>query len=396
MLEALQMAPPDSILGLSEAFKADTNPSKINLSVGVYKDKDGRTPILGCVKEAERRLIESQTSKSYLAITGIAEYGRQVRQLVFGADHPLAVGERAATLQTPGGTGACRVAGDFLSQKLGVRTIWCSKPTWANHRGIFKAAGLAIQSYAYFDEDAFALDFDAMLESLKGIPSGDAVCLHACCHNPTGVDPTIEQWGQVAEVLAERGVLPVLDFAYQGFGDGLTEDAAGVAEVCSKVDEALICSSFSKNFGLYSERTGAMTLVAGSEDAARTALSHAKISVRTNYSNPPEHGGAIVTAVLFDKRLRAEWEDELAQMRDRINGMRRLFADTMKAKNAPRDFSFITRQRGMFSFSGLTAVQVDELRNKHSIYIVGDGRINVAGMTEANMGRLCDAILSVL
>jgi len=390
------MAPPDAILGLNEAFKADSNPGKINLSVGLYQDAQGHTPILDCVKQAERRLVEAQTSKGYLAITGIAEYGRLVRQLVFGADQPLAADGRAVTLQAPGGTGACRIAGDFLAHKLGVRTIWCSKPTWANHMGIFKSAGLAIESYAYLADDGFSLDFDAMLDSLKGIPSGDAICLHACCHNPTGVDLTVDQWGEVAAVLAERGVIPVLDFAYQGFGDGLSEDAAGVAEICSKVEEVLICTSFSKNFGLYSERTGAMTLVAGSEDAAKTALSHAKICVRTNYSNPPEHGGAIVTAVLSDDALRAEWEVELAQMRDRINGMRHLFADTMKAKNAPGDFSFITRQRGMFSFSGLSAVQVDQLRKQHSIYIVGDGRVNVAGMTEANMDRLCDAIVAVL
>ncbi len=396
MLEALQMAPPDSILGLNEAFKADSNPEKINLSVGVYQDKDNRTPILGCVKEAERRLVESQSSKGYLAITGIAEYGRLVRELVFGADHPFLAGGRAVTLQAPGGTGALRVAGDFLAQKLGVRTIWVSKPTWPNHLGIFKTAGLDIQTYAYFDADGFGLDFDAMLEALKGIPSGDAVCLHACCHNPSGVDPTSEQWSQVADVLAERGVLPVLDFAYQGFGDGLTEDAVGLAQICSKLDELLICSSFSKNFGLYSERTGALTLVAGTEEAAKVAVSNAKICVRTNYSNPPEHGGAIVTTVLSDDELRSGWEAELAEMRDRINGMRHLFAETMKAKNAPRDFSFITRQRGIFSFSGLTGVQVDELRNKHSIYIVGDGRVNVAGMTETNMERLCDAIMSVL
>lgn len=396
MLEALQMAPPDAILGLNEAFKADTNPDKINLSVGVYQDARGHTPILDCVKEAERRLVERQTSKGYLAITGIAEYGRLVRQLIFGAEHPLVDDGRAATLQAPGGTGACRVAGDFLAQKLGVRRIWVSKPTWPNHLGIFKAAGLQIESYSYFDAEGFDLDFDAMLDALRAIPAGDAVCLHACCHNPSGVDPTIEQWSQVADVLSERRVLPVLDFAYQGFGDGLVEDAAGVAQICSKLEEALICSSFSKNFGLYSERTGAMTLVAGTKDAAQAALSHAKICVRTNYSNPPEHGGAIVTTVLSDETLRAEWEVELAQMRDRINGMRHLFAETMKAKNAPRDFSFITRQRGIFSFSGLTAIQVDELRNNHSIYIVGDGRINVAGMTEANMDRLCDAIISVL
>jgi len=396
MLETLQMAPPDAILGLTEAFKKDPNPDKINLSVGVYQDKEGHTPILDCVKEAERRLLDTRDSKGYLAITGIAEYGTSVRELVFGADDPLVASGRARTLQAPGGTGACRVAGDFLAQKLGVRRIWVSDPTWANHPGIFKAAGLEVETYPYMDAPSTGMDFDAMLAALKELPAGEAVCLHGCCHNPSGIDPTVDQWSQIAGVLAERDLLPMVDFAYQGFGDGLSEDAAGVRELCSHVSEVLIATSYSKNFGLYSERTGALTIVARSDEAAEVALSHAKICARTNYSNPPEHGGAIVATVLADDELRAQWKRDVADMRDRINGMRHSFADTMKAKGASQDFSFITRQRGMFSFSGLTPLQVDELRTKYSIYIVRSGRINVAGMTPANMDRLCDAIMSVL
>jgi len=390
------MAPPDAILGLTEAFKKDPNPDKINLSVGVYQDGEGRTPILDCVKEAERRLLDTRNSKSYLAITGIAEYGTLVRKLVFGADHPLVANGWAATLQTPGGTGACRVAGDFLAHKLGIRRIWLSDPTWANHPAIFKAAGLEVETYPYLDGAGTGFDFDAMLGALEGVPAGDAVCLHGCCHNPSGIDPTVDQWTQIAGVIAERDLFPLVDFAYQGFSDGLSEDAAGVRELCSHVSELLIGSSFSKNFGLYSERTGALTLVGRSAEATEIALSHAKICVRTNYSNPPEHGGAIVTTVLADDELRAGWEREVAGMRDRINGMRHLFADTMKAKGASRDFSFITGQRGIFSFSGLTPLQVDELRTKYSIYVVRSGRINVAGLTEANMDQFCDAIISVL
>jgi aspartate/tyrosine/aromatic aminotransferase len=314
---------------------------------------------------------------------------------LFEADNPLVDDGRAATLQTPGGTGGLRVAADFFRSRLSVNRIWVSKPTWANHPGIFSAAGLQVDTYPYLGADGTSLDFDGMLKGLQEIPSGDAICLHACCHNPTGIDPTVEQWREIAGVIADRGLIPLVDFAYQGFGDGLCEDASGLAVLISQLDELLICSSFSKNFGLYSERVGALTIVGPSKDATAAALSHAKLCVRTNYSNPPQHGGAIVLTVLTDDALRGEWERELAEMRERINGMRTQFAATMKAKNASRDFSFITRQRGMFSFSGLTPMQVDELRTKYSIYIVNSGRINVAGMTPANMEPLCDAILSV-
>ena len=396
MFDTLQMAPPDPILGLTESFRQDPNPDKINLSVGVYKNEEGKTPILDCVKAAERRLVDVENTKSYLPMNGPPEYGSLVRQLLFGEGSSLVGDGRAATLQTPGGTGGLRVAADFLRSRLAVRKIWVSKPTWANHPGIFSAAGLEVDSYPYLGSDGVSLDFDAMLSGLKEIPRGEVVCLHACCHNPTGIDPTTEQWREIADVINDRGLLPLVDFAYQGLGDGLREDAAGLAEMCSHLDELLICSSFSKNFGLYSERIGALTMVGASESATAAAFSHAKLCVRTNYSNPPQHGGAIVQAVLSDAELRAQWERELTAMRERVNGMRKQFAEMMKAKNVSRDFSFITRQRGMFSFSGLTPLQVDELRNKYSIYIVNSGRINVAGMTPDNMDRLGDAIATVL
>ena len=397
MFETFQMAPPDSILGLTEAFKKDANPDKINLSVGVYKDPSGTTPILRCVKEAERQLLEQEQTKGYLGIDGLPDFCRLARELLFTADHEALTSGRAVSLQTPGGTGALRVAGDFLKQNIPGAKIWLSKPTWANHPKVFEAADRPIETYPYIDTSGTKLDFEAMLESLHQIPAGDVVLLHGCCHNPTGIDPTPDQWQQIADVIHQRKLLPLIDFAYQGFGRGIDEDAVGLRAVVRPGTEAIVCSSFSKNFGLYSERVGALTLIAGSADAAQAALSHAKVSVRTNYSNPPQHGGAIVATVLADPKLRGMWEEELAGMRARIHAMRTLFVETMKQKAPQRDFSFIANQCGMFSFSGLTPVQVDELKNKHSVYVVtAGGRINVAGMTEQNMDRLCTAIASVL
>ena len=397
MLELLSMAPPDPILGLGEAFRKDTNPRKINLSVGVYKDAAGNTPILASVKSAEKRLLESETNKAYLPIEGAPQYGKLVRELLFGADHEAAASGRSVTCHTPGGTGALRVAADFLKKKLPVARVWFSKPTWDNHLNIFSSAGLQVDTYAYIDAAGKALDFDAMLASLGQIPTGDAVLLHAGCHNPTGIDPTPDQWRKIADVIHERGLLPIVDFAYQGFGVGIREDAAGLAELTRPGKELLVCSSFSKNFGLYNERVGALTIVAGGKEAADISLSHAKTCIRVNYSNPPCHGAAVVATVLGDAALKQQWEGEVAEMRDRIARMRQLFVDTMKAKAPGRDFSFIKQQRGMFSFSGLSPMQVDELRNKHAIYIVvNGGRINVAGMTDGNMDELCSAIASVL
>ena len=393
MFETLEMAPPDAILGLAEAFRNDENPDKINLSVGVYKNSNGVTPILECVKAAEQKLLTEETQKSYLAIDGSPLYTQQVKQLLFGDSIDL---DRVATVQAPGGTGALRVASEFLHKRAGLQRIWCSTPTWANHVNIFQAAGLEVDWYPYLDDDRRGLDFAAMEAKLAEIPAGDIICLHACCHNPSGVDPSLEQWQRIAEIAQQQQLVILLDFAYQGFGGGLQEDAACLAPLANSGCDLLICNSFSKNFGLYSERVGALTMVASSADAAAAALSHAKSTVRANYSNPPKHGAAVVTTILDDAQLRSQWEQELTDMRQRISDMRQRFVQVMQEKNDAHDFSAITRQRGMFSFSGLSKLQVDRLRSDYSIYIVGSGRINVAGITENNIERLCDAILEVL
>jgi aspartate/tyrosine/aromatic aminotransferase len=397
MFEILDFAPPDAILGLSDAFRQDPNPHKINLSVGVFKDAQGNTPILACVKEAEKRMLDRETHKSYLAIEGLSDYGRYVSHLLFGADHEIVQARRSTTLQTPGGTGALRVAADLLKRKFPHARVWHSRPTWANHPSVFQAADRLIGSYAYIDATQTGLDFAAMLHDLRQIPQGDVVLLHACCHNPTGIDPTLSQWRQIAQVVAERKLLPLIDFAYQGFGEGLDADAMGLRELARSSPELLVCSSFSKNFGLYCERVGALTIVAGTQAAAEAALSHARVCVRTNYSNPPQHGAGIVATVLGDPGLRVQWQQEVDQMRDRIHCMRTRFVELMRSKTKKRDFAFLAGQRGMFSYSGLTPLQVDELRTRHAIYIVTQGgRINVAGMTDENLPRLCDAIASVL
>ena len=396
MFETIQPAPPDPILGLTEAFKQDPSPEKINLGVGVYKDAEGATPVLGTVKEAERRLVESETTKAYKPIPGDARYGELVRGLTFGPDHPVVAGGRARTAHTPGGTGALRIAGDYLSRMHGGPAVWVSEPTWGNHNNIFTAAGLEIKTYPYLDRATKTVDFQAMLEAIGNIPAGDVVLLHGCCHNPAGADPSVEQWAELADLLAERSVLPLVDFAYQGFGEGLDEDAAGLRTLGERVSELIICSSFSKNFGMYNERVGALTIVGAEPSHADAVFSQVKKNIRSGYSNPPAHGGEVVTTILDDADLRRRWLMELAGMRDRINRMRQLFVDTLKAKGVERDFSFITRQRGMFSFSGLSKEQVEALREEYSIYIVGSGRINVAGMTESNMDRLCGAIAAVL
>ncbi|MBI4556365.1 MAG: aspartate/tyrosine/aromatic aminotransferase [Candidatus Hydrogenedentes bacterium] len=396
MFEGIQAAPQDPILGLTEAFRKDPAPWKINLSIGVYKDGDGNTPVLHSVKQAEERILRQESSKDYLSIHGSAAYGKAVQSFLFGPDHEILKSKRAETAHTPGGTGALRVAGDFLRKLFPHARIWLSDPTWPNHPGVFRAAGLEIHTYPYYDSEAKGLQFRQMIECLRTIPAGDAVLFHASCHNPTGIDPTLEQWAEIADVAAKQRFLPLFDYAYQGLGDGIEEDSAGLLHFCRPGRELLVASSFSKNFGLYNERVGALTLVATDEANVQSAFSHIKTCIRANYSNPPAHGGAIVTTVLNDPKLRAEWEVELRVMRDRINGMRRLFVETLKANGAKGDFSFLTRQRGMFSYSGLTKEQVLRLREKYGVYLVDSGRINVAGMTEANMDALCNAIATVL
>ncbi len=396
MFESVEMAPPDPILGLTEAFNQDPNPRKINLSVGVYKDANGRTPVLASVKEAEKRLLAAETTKSYKPIDGDPAYGAAVRELLFAADHGVLAEDRTATAHCPGGTGALRVASDWIKRQLPRAAIWISEPTWANHPNVFQAAGLEVRTYPYFDATTNSLDTKRFLKALSQVPEGDVVLLHGCCHNPTGVDPSTEAWSEIGARLARRKALPLVDFAYQGFARGLDEDAAGLRELSRHCREILICSSFSKNFGLYNERVGALTVVTDSPSATLAVLSHIKSVIRANYSNPPAHGAAIVTTILSDAALRAQWEDELREMRDRINGTRRQLVDTLRAKGVDGDFSFMLDQKGMFSFSGLTKDHVKRLRDEYAIYIVGSGRINVAGITAANLERLCEAIAQVL
>lgn len=396
MFESVQLAPPDSILGLTEAFRNDSNPNKINLSVGVYQNEEGQTPILESVHQAEEFLLKDEKSKGYLGIDGLPAFRTHVPRLIFDRDSDFLTSGRVTSLQTPGGTGSLRVVGDLLHTLFPHSSIWVSQPTWANHKAIFNRAGLEVGTYAFLHENGHDLDFDAMLESIKTIPAGDAICLHACCHNPTGIDPTREQWEQIANVLAERNILPVFDFAYQGFGDGLEEDAFAIRCVADKVDDMLICSSYSKNFGLYGERIGALTLVTGSVDTTVRLLSQTKTCIRANYSNPPKHGAAIVATVLENQDLYGKWIEELTEMRTRIRSLREQFVAMLKEKAPSHDFSYITSQKGMFSYSGLNAMQVDQLKKEHSIYIVGSGRINIAGINSTNMEPLCDAIASVI
>src|SRR4029079_2813276 len=323
-------------------------------------------------------------------------YASAVESLMFGEGHEVEKSGRAATSHTPGGTGALRVAADFIHQQMPNATVWLTQPTWPNHPQIFAAAGVPTKSFPYFDAKTNSLAFDEAIAAIKKIPAGDVIMLHGCCHNPTGIDPTPEQWKKLADVIYKQGLLPMLDFAYQGFADGVEEDAAGLKAFARPGAELIVCSSFSKNFGLYCERVGALTVVAKDRAAADAVQSQVKVCIRSNYSNPPAHGAELVTTILTDPALRKDWEKEVADMRGRINGMRDLLVKTLKAKGVPGDYSFITRQRGMFSFSGLTPEQVEALKQKYSIYIVGSGRSTVAGIPEKNVEPLCDAIADVV
>jgi len=396
MFEQVSMAPADPILGLTEAFKKDDRAEKINLGVGIYKNEMGQTPILDTVKQAEKRLLAEETTKSYLTIEGIAAYGDAVQTLLFGENAEIINSKRALTAQVPGGTGALRTGADFAVNKLGIKKIWVSNPTWANHGNVFKAVGLEVASYDYYNADTKDLDFEAMLASLEAVSAGELVLFHGCCHNPTGIDPTPAQWEILAKLIAEKGAIPFFDFAYQGFGKGVQEDAQGLRKFAEYNKELLIANSFSKNFGLYNERVGGITLVAESHEIAEAAFSQIKAGIRSNYSNPPSHGAAIVTTILTDPELYKQWVQEVSIMRNRIQEMRDLFVATLKEKGVKGDFSFISRQLGMFSFSGLTVEQVNRLKQEFGVYIVGSGRISVAGMTKNNMQPLCEALAKVI
>jgi aspartate aminotransferase/aromatic-amino-acid transaminase len=398
MFENVRRAPPDAIFGLSEAMREDPRPEKINLGAGVYKDEAGKTPVLAAVKEAERRIWERESTKAYLPIEGSTEYAGAIRSLLFGEDHEAIAARGLATLHTPGGTGALRVMADFVKSLRPGATVRMSDPTWPNHPQVFAAAGLRMESYPYYDRSSFGLDFERMLAALAAVAEGDVVLLHGCCHNPTGVDLSLDEWSALGEELARRRALPLVDFAYQGFSEGLVEDVAWLRVLCAEVEELAVCSSFSKNFGLYNERVGALTVVAQTAEAARAVESQLKRVARATYSNPPGHGGAIVTTILGDTGLRRQWEEELAAMRGRIRRIRRLFVDGLDARGVklhPSGNEFIARQNGMFSFSGLDPEQVARIREEAAVYMVSSGRVNVAGMTESNMDRLCDAMASV-
>ena len=396
MFEKVVAAPADPILGLTEEFKKDPRAEKINLGVGIYKNEQGETPVLATVKKAEAALIETEKTKSYLTIEGTAEYALAVQKLLFGDQSEIVTNKLAKTAQAPGGTGALRVAGEFIKRQLDGAKIWISNPTWANHNGVFTAAGIETAQYSYYNAETKDKDFAAMLADLEKAAEGDVVLLHGCCHNPTGIDPTEAEWETLAKLVADKKLLPLFDFAYQGFAKGVEEDAQGLRIFAQYNKEILVASSFSKNFGLYNERVGAFTLVAASEEVATTAFSQVKAIIRSIYSNPPAHGSAVVTHILNNAELRAEWEQEVKEMRDRIQEMRELFVATLKEQGVDADFSFIERQNGMFSFSGLSKEQVNRLKDEFAIYIVGSGRISVAGMTRSNMLPLCQGIAAVL
>jgi aspartate/tyrosine/aromatic aminotransferase len=390
----LEPRAPDAILGLMERFRADERTDKVSLASGVYVDESGTTPVLATVREAEARILAAQTTKVYKPIGGDPAYTRPVRDLVFGADHPAVTAGRVETLHTPGGTGALRVAGDLVAAINPGAAVWLSTPTWPNHPQVFSAAGLPIRGYPYLGGDG-ELDIDTMVNVLRAVPAGDVVVLHGCCHNPTGIDPTPEQWVAMADAVTEAGALPLLDFAYQGFADGLDEDARGLMTVLERGRTMLVASSFSKNFALYDERVGALSIVGADDVETATLLSHAKGVIRANYSNPPAHGGEIVATVLADEALRTQWVSEVSVMRGRINGNRGKFVAGLQEAGAPGNHETLMRQRGMFSLLPLGEQRVARLRDEFAIYVVGKGRVNVAGLTEKNLGPVCRAIAAV-
>jgi aspartate/tyrosine/aromatic aminotransferase len=395
-LRSLTPAPPDPIMGLGEAFRADPRPFKVNLAVGVYVDDSGVTPVIPSVLEAERRLLAKAGPKGYLPIDGRPAYKAAVRDLVFGLDHEIVTSGRSATAQTPGGTGALRVAADFLLQTGGSKTVWLSEPTWPNHPQLFSMAGYTLKTYPYLDESGRSVDVGKLLGALRGAKRGDVILLHGSCHNPSGVDPDPDTWAAIAEIAVESQLLPVVDFAYQGFGFGLREDADWLAGLARPNLEFLVCSSFSKNFALYNERVGALTLVAADAARAASALSHVKIAIRANYSNPPAHGADIVETILSDPALRAQWEIDLAQMRDRILANRAALVAALEAVGVAGNWEPIRHQRGMFALLELSADQVNRLRDEFAVYVVGRGRINVAGLTAANLDHVVKAVEAVV
>jgi aromatic-amino-acid transaminase len=396
LFAAIEMAPRDPILGITEAFNADQNPEKVNLGVGVYYDDNGKVPLLQCVQKAEAKLMEKATPRTYLPIEGLAAYDKAVQELVFGADSAVIREKRAVTAQAIGGTGALKLGADFLKRFAPNAQVWISDPSWENHRALFESAGFTVNNYAYYDAATRGVNFAGMLASLKAMPAGSVVVLHACCHNPTGADLSDAQWAEVIQVVTQRGLIPFLDMAYQGFGDGIAEDGKVVGMFVQAGGPLFVSNSFSKSFSLYGERVGALSIVGSSAEEASRLLSQLKRVIRTNYSNPPTHGGQVVATALSTPELRNTWEDELAGMRVRIREMRQALVQKLKEKAPNHDFDFVVKQRGMFSYSGLTKAQVERLQKEFSIYAVDTGRICVAALNSKNIDRVVDAIAKVL
>jgi aromatic-amino-acid transaminase len=390
------MAPKDPILGITELFVADKNPNKVNLGVGVYYDENGKVPILECVRRAEQQRVQSGTPKSYLPIDGLQSYDQAVQALVFAAEAPALKEKRVVTVQALGGTGGLKIGADFLKQLSPAARVWISDPSWENHRALFEGAGFKVEAYPYFDPATRGLRFEPMLAALGAMPAGDIVVLHSCCHNPTGVDLSQAQWRKVLEVVQARGLVPFLDLAYQGFADGIDADAYAARLFAGATAPVFLSSSFSKSLSLYGERVGAFSLVAGSADEAARALSQVKRLVRANYSNPPTHGGDIVARVLTTPELRALWEKELGGMRERIKAMRKALADGIQRRVPGADWSFVQRQNGLFSYTGLTKAQVERLRTENAIYAIETGRICVAALNAKNIDYVAEAIAKVL
>lgn len=396
LFESVELAPRDPILGLNEQFNADTRSGKVNLGVGVYYDDEGRLPLLAAVRKAEIARIESGAPRGYLPIEGIPGYNQGAQTLLLGVDSPLIASGRVLTAQSLGGTGALKLGADFLKQLLPHAKVVISNPSWENHRALFERAGFTVDNYPYYDAATHGLDFTGMLAALQSLPEDTIVVLHACCHNPTGVDPTLEQWQEIAQAVKDRNLVPFLDIAYQGFGDGLEPDAAVVRMFADLDMTMLVSSSFSKSFSLYGERVGALTLISSSQEESTRVLSQLKRVIRTNYSNPPTHGGTVVSSILNTPELYQLWVDELTQMRDRIRLMRQQFVAKLKEHGVTQNFDFVLQQRGMFSYSGLTAAQVDRLRDEFGIYAVSSGRICVAALNSRNIDYVTASIAKIL
>jgi aspartate aminotransferase len=396
MFQSLPALPADPILGLMASYRADSNPKKIDLGIGVYKNEAGDTPVMTAVKKAEGMILDSQTTKSYVGPTGAAGYNAIVAELLLGKSLNDSLGKRRVTVQSPGGCGGLRLAAEFIKSANPDATVWVSNPTWANHVPLLGSAGLKIAEYPYYDYDSHSVKFDEMIECLSKIDNGDIVLLHGCCHNPCGADLNKQQWQQVRDVVLKQGFTVFIDLAYQGLGDGLEEDVYGTRLLAESLPELIVVSSCSKNFGLYRERTGAMTLICDSEAATAVATTQIAGAARAMYSMPPDHGAAIVQLILTNDVLRAEWDAELTEMRDRINGLRSQFVKQIQSIGIKQDFSFIEREKGMFSFLGVNVGQVQTLVNDYSIYLVNSSRINVAGINDANIEYLSNSLATVL